>query len=144
MGWIHRTLTSIRSSLQIWILFGEISLEIKSTLRCSASEGHQTNPFNACTNVEESSNVLAGYSGGALHRQGFSVTTTLRLILQPELELALFEEAAQILPPIQELYPLLVIKRDREAAKSVDGTCAFVAHFEADAPSSLLFGFEFG
>src|ERR1035441_4209735 len=63
MGWIHRTLTSIRSSLQIWILFGEISCEIQSFQRCSASEGHQTTPFNACTNVEESSNVLAGYSG---------------------------------------------------------------------------------
>ena len=103
MGWIHRTLTSIRSSLQIWILFGEISCEIQSFQRCSASEGHQTTPFNACTNVEESSNVLAGYSDGALHREEFAVTTTFRLILQLELALVLIEEVAQILRPIQEL-----------------------------------------
>jgi hypothetical protein len=98
-------------------------------------------PFKACTQRRRILDVLAGYFDGALYR---AFTTTLRLLLQLELALVLFEEVAQILRPIQELYPLLVIKRDRKAAKSVDRNSAFVAHLEADASSSLLFGFEFG
>src|ERR1035437_3475657 len=36
------------------------------------------------------------------------------------------------------------MKRDREAAKSVHGNSALIAHLEAYASSSLLFGFECG
>jgi hypothetical protein len=58
-------------------------------------------PFKACTQRRRILDVLAGYSDDALNRQGFAVTTTLRLFLQLEFALVLFEEVAQILRPIQ-------------------------------------------
>jgi hypothetical protein len=53
-----------------------------------------------------------------------SITTTVRLLFQLKLALVLFEKIAQILRSIQEFHPLLVIERDRETAKSVDGDSA--------------------
>jgi hypothetical protein len=56
-----------------------------------------------------------------------------RLFLQLKLALVLFEEITQILSPVQELHPLLLIKGDGEAAQSVDRNSAFVAHLKAHA-----------
>ena len=70
----------------------------------AAAKGIKTTPvILRVPNTEKSLNVLEGYSGGVLPRQGFAVTTTFRLILQLELALVLFEEVAQILRPVQEL-----------------------------------------
>jgi len=54
----------------------------------------------------------------------------LSLLLRFELEsvLVFFQECAQVLRRVQQAYPLLVVKRDGEAAEAVDADAAFFSH----------------